>query len=242
MISKTAMLALVKAFRAADVDKALTENPALRAVRDERGRNWLHVCCGQKPARGKQKDSIKTAEVLLRHGLDKDSVAFTEGNWQATPVWYAIGRGQNLALAEFLLKRGASPEHSLWAAGFNNDLAAIRLLVKHGATLETVVEETTPFLGAVQGSHFGPAAELLKLGADPDFRDQHGMTALHYMLKKSSDKKHIAMVVAADARGDIPDKAGVTAIDILRKKKDPGLRKLAEQLAASSGARARATR
>ena len=232
MISKTAMLALVKGFRAAEVDKALKENPKLKDVRDKRGRNWLHICCGQKLAKGKEKDSIKTAEVLLKHGFGTSAHAFTEGDWKATPVWYAVGRGQNLPLAEFLLKRGASPNYALWAAGFNDDLAAIRLLVKHGADLEDPsVAYEPPLLGAVKWSHFGPAEELLKLGANPDSQDKAGMTALHLMLKKNSDKKHIAMMVRLGARGDIKNKAGVTVIEILRKKKDPELRQLGETLA-----------
>ncbi len=233
MISKTAMLALVKDFRWAQIDQALKENPKLKEVRDERGRNWLHVCCGRKPAKGKEKDSIKTAEVLLKHGFDASAHAFTEGDWKATPVWFAIGRGQNLPLAEFLLKRGATPNYALWAAGFNEDLAAIRLLVKYGADLEDPsVAYEPPLLGAVKWSKFGPAEELLKQGANPDSQDKAGMTALHLMLKKNSDKKHLAMMVRLGARGDIKNKAGVTAIDILRKKRDLDLRKLAEQLAA----------
>ena len=63
-------------------------------------------------------------------------------------------------------------------------------------------------------------------------KQPEGMTALHYMLKKGSDPRHIAMVVRYGARGDIKDKAGVTAIDILRRKKDSALRKLADVLAA----------
>ncbi|MEI9993777.1 MAG: hypothetical protein WDM91_04210 [Rhizomicrobium sp.] len=232
MISKTAMLVSVKAFDATAVDNGLKENPALLAFRDRRGRNWLHLCCGRRPAKGREKDSLRTAEGLLRHGFDIDAAAFTEGDWQATPVWYAIAHGRNLALAEFLLERGASPNHSLWAASFNKDLPAIRLLVKYGADLEQIAEETTPFLGAVKWSQFGPAEELLKAGADPNWRDKHGMTALHYMLKKNSDAGHIAMVVRYGARGDIPDGTGKTAIDILRRKKAAALRELAEQLAA----------
>jgi hypothetical protein len=231
-VSKTKMLELVKGFRAAEVDAALRENPALRKVRDERGRNWLHVCCGQKARKGQEKDSIKTADVLLEHGFDPSEPAFTEGTWKAVPVWFAIGRGENLALAEWLMKRGGEPNHSLWAASFRSDLPAIRLLVKHGADLEQVAEDSTPFAGAVGSSKFAAAEELLKLGADPDFVNSKGMTALHMMLKKDSDKKHIAMVVRLGARGDIRDKAGVTAIDILRRKKDPDLRKLAEVLSA----------
>jgi len=236
MISKTAMLGLVKDFRAKEVDKGLNENPKLLEYRDERGRNWLHICCGQKLKPGREKDSIATAKVLIAHGFDISAPAFTEGSWKATPVWFAIGRGQNLVLAEYLLKRGADPNYSLFAAAFNEDLAAIRLLAKYGADLEQVAEGSSPFLDAVRWSKFGPAEELLKLGANPDWRDKDGMTALHYMLKKGSDAKHIAMVVRYGARGDIPDKKGVTVIDILRKKRDPVLRKLADVLAARGGA------
>ena len=57
------------------------------------------------------------------------------------------------------------------------------------------------------------------------------MTALHYMLKKQSDIAHLRMVIAHGARGDIPDAAGNTAVDILRRKRDPELRALAEVLA-----------
>jgi len=231
-VSKTKMLELVKGFHAAEVDTALKENPKLRGVRDERGRNWLHVCCGQKVKKGQEKDSIRTAAVLLKHGYDMSAAAFTEGAWKATPVWFAISRGENKPLAEFLLKKGADPNHSLWAANFRGDLEATRLLVKHGARLEDIAEDTTPFLGAVSWSRFEAAEQLLKLGANPDFVDSKGMTALHYMLKKNSDPKHIAMVVRHGARGDIKDKAGATAIDILRRKRDPALRKLADVLAA----------
>lgn len=230
-VSKTAMLDLVKGFRAKEVEAALKGSPELLTVRDERGRNWLHVCCGQKVAKGNERDSIATAAVLLAHGLGIDTPAFTEGTWQATPVWYAVGRGENRPLLEYLLKRGGSPEHSLWAASFHSDLASIRLLVKHGAYLEAIAEGETPFLGAVKYSKFTAAEELLRLGADPDYRDKHGMTALHYMLKKGSDLAHVAMVVRHGARGDIADKSGKTAIDILSRKKDAGWRELAEQLA-----------
>ncbi len=232
MISKSAMLDLVKGFRAAEVERALASNPALFDYRDERGRNWLHICCGRKASKAKVPDSIKTAAVLLERGYDMNGAAFTEGSWRATPVWYTVSRGENLALTEYLLKRGADPNHSLWAASFRGDLPAIRLLVRHGADLEAVAEDTTPFLGAVKWSKFAAAEEFLKLGANPDYRDKHGMTALHYMLKKASDAKHIAMAVRHGARGDIKDKSGKTVIDILRRKRDPVLRRIAEQLAA----------
>src|SRR5262245_56988937 len=99
MVSKTGMLSLVKAFRWRDVDAGLRGDRHLLEFRDERGRNWLHICCATRVPEPRVKDSIKTAEVLLAQGLDIDREAFTEGTWKATPLWYAVSRGRNLALA-----------------------------------------------------------------------------------------------------------------------------------------------
>ncbi len=216
MTSKTQMLELVRAFDARGVHAALHESPALLDWCDERGRNWLHVCCGTNPKdRGLDpRRAIRTAEMLLDRGLDVNQEAFREGAWKATPLWYAVGRGRNLPLARFLLARGSTPDYCLWAAAFNRDVEAIRLLVKHGANVNDPSVDESPLLGA-----------------DPNHRDESGMTALHYMLKKSSDKKHFELLFAHGARGDIPDKKGVTAAQIMRRKRDPQFRRMAEQLA-----------
>ena len=201
MASRTKPVEAVRELRAADVATALRESPGLLGWRDERGRNLLHVCCGVNVHdRGRMpRDAIRTAGVLLAAGLDLDREAFREGSWRATPLWYAIARGRNLPLAKHLLGRGADPNHCLWAAGFNDDIAAIRLLLAHGA--------------------------------DPDFRDSRGMTALHYMLRKSSAPEHFAMVVRHGARGDVENADGETAAALLARKRDPRLRRLADQLA-----------
>ena len=211
---------------------ALVESPGLLAFRDERGRNLLHLCCGVKPKdRLSPGDAMKTAAVLLDAGLDIDREAFSEGNWKATPLWYAVGRGENLALAKYLLERGADPENCLWAAAFRDDVAAIRLLVAGGASLDPVVEDETPFLAAVKVSHFRAAEALLDLGADVNHRDSKGMTALHYMLKKDSPAEHFRRLIRHGARVDLPDRAGVTAGETLARKRSPGFRKLAAEIA-----------
>lgn len=137
-----------------------------------------------KPRRLRADDSVKTAAVLLAAGLDVDREAFSEGSWKATPVWYTVARGENLLLTKYLLKRGASPEHSLWAAAHRNNFAAIELLVEHGARIDAVAEDETPFLGAAKSGHFAAAELLLRLGADANFQDSRGMTALHHMLNQ----------------------------------------------------------
>jgi hypothetical protein len=232
MVSKTRLAESVRAYRWRETADALAARPDLLAATDEKGRNWLHHCCrapldGRDPA-----DSVRTADVLLDLGLGLDDPAFHEGAWQATPLWFAVGWGKNLALAEHLLKRGANPDFCLFAAAWNDDRAAIRLLLAHGADIEEGAERgDTPLLGAVAWSRFGPAEELLTAGANPNALSAKGATALHMMLKKGSAPEHFDMFAKHGARGDIPGAHGRTAADIMRRKKDAIWRAIAERLA-----------
>lgn len=233
MASKTRMLELVRGLRWKQVDAGLAETPKLVGFRDEKGRNWLHICCGVNPKQRNLKaaDSLRTAAVLLQAGLALDGEAFTEGEWKATPLWFAVARGENLALAKDLVARGADPNHCLWAAAYRDAVAMIELLVAGGAEVDPVVEAETPFLHAVKTSHFRAAKALLDLGADVDYRDPHGMTALHYMLKKRSDERHFRMIARYGARGDLPNREGVTAVEIMARKRSEAFRKLAARFA-----------
>ena len=88
----------------------------------------------------------------------------------------------------------------------------------------------TPLLGAVAWSKFGPAEELLAAGADPDFRNPEGDTALHLMLRKGSPIEALRLFARFGARGDIPDAQGRTPAAILRRKRDPAFHVLAGEL------------
>jgi hypothetical protein len=112
MISKTAMVPLVKEFRWKQVRDGLAEKPELIDVRDKRGRTWLHLACAVDLSTGQPsavRDSIRLAEILLGRGIDINDAAFTEEDFRATPLWYAVAFGKNIALARFLLKRGSDP-------------------------------------------------------------------------------------------------------------------------------------
>lgn len=188
MIAKTRMRKPTQEFRWKQVAAGIAENPEILDARDDRGRNWLHICCGANPQkRGRSAaDGIRTADLLLSAGLGLDQEAFREGEWKATPLWYAVARGENRPLARFLLKRGVDPNPCLWAAAYRDDVSTIRSLLAAGAEVDPVAEDETPFLHAVKTSHFRAAEALLKLGADVDFQDPAGRTALHCMLKKRS--------------------------------------------------------
>ena len=234
--SKTRITACTRAFDTDAVVAGLKARPDLVHHADERGRNWLHLCAsidarkrGLDPA-----DAIRLAAALLDFGIDVNAAAFTEGTWRATPLWYAVVRGENIDLAQYLLASGSTPEHCLWAAVFREDLDMIALLVDAGARLDAVAEQETPLLHAVKYSKFRGAEALLEAGADADYRDVRGMTALHYMLKKNSDVRHFHTFAAYGAKGDIPDRDGRTAAAILSRKRDPAFRAAADRLASES--------
>jgi uncharacterized protein len=228
MVSKTSLLPLVRAFDWKAVDAGLRDKPALIAHRDDRRRNWLHICCatyldGRDSAR-----SIRTADVLMAHGIDVRDHAFTEGRWRATPVWFCVAYGRNLDLAEHLLKLGASAQHSLYAAAYNRDTAAIQLLCRYGADIEEAAGgDSSPLLGAIGWSHFEAAEAMLKCGADVNAQDDRGRTAAHMMLKKGSDYEHFELLARHGARFDLPDKQGLTAAEVMLRKRDPRFRALA---------------
>lgn len=229
MVSKTRMIALVRSHDAKGVDEALAANTALRAYRDERGRNWLHLCCMAKPKNGSA-TSIRTAKVLLRD-YDVNEPAFVEGTWKATPLWHAIAFGRNLPLARLLLSWKSDPNHCLFAAAHNDDADAIRLLIRADADLEQCAEGETPLLHAVQYSRFKGAEALLAAGANPDAKDAKGRTALHRMLRKDIDPRFFDLFARHGARIDIPDAEGRTVAEIRSRKRDPLFKRIAARLA-----------
>ena len=177
MSSKTSLLAAVKELRWKEVAGGLADNPALLRFRDAKGRNWLHLCGSVnlqvQPALD-AKNSIKVAKVLLESGLDINDAAFREGSWRATALWYAIAHGRNLPLATYFLEQDSDPNHCLWAAAFNNDVEAIRVLARYGAEIDPGTD--TPFLAAIHWGRFEAADELLKLGANVNAQGKLGVT------------------------------------------------------------------
>jgi ankyrin repeat protein len=164
--------------------------------------------------------------------MDLHAHAFTEGKWKATPVWWCLSWGRNLALAEHLLKLGATTDYAAFAVCWNDDVPALDLLLKYGAKVDDrTASDETPFIGAIQWSRFRYAEALLKRGADVNARDRKGNTAFHLMLKKGSDFEHFAMLAKHGARADIPGPDGQTAAAVMSRKKDDRFRKLAAKLA-----------
>jgi len=235
MSSKTRTLELVKGLRWRELRAEIRDDPRFLGVRDGKGRNLLHLCCSVNPEKTGKKaiDGVHTADVLLDAGLDVNGAAFEEGNWKATPLWFAIAFGENLALAKHLLKRGSTPRYCIWAAVNRDNPAAIRLLAQSGAE-DPTNEEGSPLLAAVDWNKPAAAAELLKLGANVDYQDKDGRTPLHSALRKRRERDFVQLLIDHGARGDIRDATGETARDLLSRRRDPAFRAMAESLAARS--------
>ncbi len=219
-MSKTRLFQAIKALDVDAVAALLDAQPELIRVIDDRRRNPLHFLCSLPADPRTSTRALTLARRLLDAGLDVNAPAFVEGVFQATPLWYAISRGRNLPLVRFLLKHGSTPENSLWAAAFAENLPAIDLLVKSGASLDPVTEDETPFLSAIKWSRFTAAERLLRHGANVNFQNSKGVTALHLVLKKNSDRKHVEMLLRHGADPTIRSKDGKTALDLVARRRD----------------------
>ena len=214
---------LFRSLKALDVDavaELVGADPALLRAVDDRKRAPLHFLCSLPPAPKGADRATRLARLLLEAGADIEAPAFTEGSWHATPLWYAVSRGENIAMARFLLKRGAKPEHCLWAAAFRDDVEMIELLLEHGATIDPVAEDETPFLSAVKTSHFAAAECLLRHGANVNVQNSKGLTALHFMLKKDSPPKQVAMVMRHGADPSLRARDGKSPLDLVARRRD----------------------
>jgi uncharacterized protein len=142
--SKTALFAAAKAWDTTAVRAILAAVPALVSASDLRGRRALHIACGVKPGGSSlgEASGIKTATALLEAGADLEAevpMDEDEEDFRATPVWYAVSRGENLPLVRFLLKRGADASYSLWAAVWRDDATVLRELLKANPRLNPQV-------------------------------------------------------------------------------------------------------
>jgi ankyrin repeat protein len=96
-----------------------------------------------------------------------------EGDFRATPVWYAYSRGENPPLVRFLIKRGADTSYSLWAAVWRDDDAMCREFLKTNPRLNLRAHGETPIFYAARLQRLKTLKLLIKAGADPRIKDHH---------------------------------------------------------------------
>src|SRR5690242_3978785 len=98
-MSKTRILDAVRRLDTPAAKSLLDSNPALISAADPSGKNLLHVACmvhhqklGLPPSA-----SVRLASLLLDQGLEIDAPF---GKDACTPLFFAVARGRNPALAK----------------------------------------------------------------------------------------------------------------------------------------------
>jgi ankyrin repeat protein len=165
------------------------------------------------------------ATFLLDRGLEIDVAVGADA---CTALFFAVARARNQTLIKLLLKRGANatsaPGGGLFAAGWWEDLENLELLIRAGAPIDNVHTEnsqtSTPFLACWCWKRFDAAKFLALKGANVNFQDHKGRTALHHGLEKEFDPSLLKWLVQHGASPDIAAHDGISARLKASRKRD----------------------
>jgi hypothetical protein len=243
--SKTALFDAAKRWDAHGVRRLLAASPELVRARDPRGRTALHLCAATPlpPGDTDARPSIATARALLAGGADMNEVSeIPDGTeiFRASPLWYALARGRNHALARFFVKEGADPQGCLWTVIFTNEPAMVRLLLQAGSPTNVWFDGETPLLYAARLGREEPLFALIAAGADTSVKDAKGRTAIDHARGGVCSRAHqpgTAYAKGSRTRGQRSDRA-----DGRRHVRDAGGRAGSRRLDRRGGARGRARR
>ena len=220
--SKTRLFEAVKALDVDAVRAQLDAKPSLLTVRDRQDRNLLHLTCGVPTWDLEVSPSVapRLAGLLLDRGLEVDAVY---GRDKCTALFESVARARNPTLASFLIKRGAkvanAPGGGLFAAGWWDDVENLELLLDHGARIDVVVG-ITPFLASWLWRKFEAAKALACRGANVNYQDKKGRTALLLGVEREYEPALLRWLVDHGASADISDRDGVSARSRASRKRD----------------------
>jgi ankyrin repeat protein len=181
--SKTGVFEAAKTWNASALRTMLEASAELVRARNAKGRTALHLACAVKPGGAAlgEANGVETVSALLEAGAELEAEApmdEDEGDFRATPLWYAVARGENPTLVRFLLARGADPSFSLWAAVWRDDEALCRELLRRRPRLNLRAHGETPIFYAARLRRLKTLELLIDAGADPAIADDHGRDAL----------------------------------------------------------------
>lgn len=198
---------------------------------EDSGKNALHYLCGIEIAKrpAKAEESLSMLKLLLAKGMDINSIHRIKeecGFFPATPLWYAYTRGRNKLLYEYLLANGANPEHCIYAITWYNDVEAAGLFKSYGAQTDPGVGNDSPFIAAFNWKRFEVAEWFLSNGANVNFADKDGNTALFYAVKRKYKLDQIRLLLKYGADFNIENKQGISARKLAEQNNQTGVLKL----------------
>ncbi|XOV89705.1 MAG: ankyrin repeat domain-containing protein [Pseudomonadota bacterium] len=168
-----------------------------------------------------QQASLASARQLLEAGAAVDQIdpqVGTEGDFQPTALWRAVGWQKHHALAQLLLEAGASPDNAIFAAAFDGDREMLDLLADYGVDLEPRVAGRTPLLDLIYFRRPANVTWLLSRGADPAATDAEGRNALHLAAIQGIRPEIVEQLLAFGADRQATDKSGNLPLDYARQK------------------------
>ncbi len=195
--SKTALFEAAKVWDFAAVKAIVAVAPGLLTATDPKGRAALHIACAVRPGGAGlgEASGIRTVTALLEAGADLEAevpMDEDEEDFRATPVWYAVSRGENPPLVRFLLKRGADASYSLWASVWRDDAVLCRDLLKAKPRLNLKAHGETPIFYAARLQRLKTLDLLIEAGADPTIADRRGRDAVDIARARRLPKELIA--------------------------------------------------
>jgi ankyrin repeat protein len=213
-ISKTRFIEAVRNWNVKEVAAALHQRPEFVSLVDGAKRTPLHICAG-RVASGATKSSaaIATAKVLVEAGATVNAVQPIPDDGEifpATALWYALAWGRNRPLASYLLRRGADPNNCMFALVYADDLTSAKLVRRHGARIDEVFGGETPLIYAARHRRAKLVEWLLKEGANPNFRDRRGLSALHHAVRRRLPDSTLRALQKAGADAWTVSKDGVS--------------------------------
>jgi ankyrin repeat protein len=221
-MSKTRILEAVQNLDVTSTKKLLDANPLLLRVTDRQGRNLLHLACSASCAKLGVAEAVsaRMVNLLLDRGLDVESAHPVKDDScdSVNAIWFAVARGRNPTVVKLLIRRGGTP-NGLFAAGWYEDTGMLDLLIRQGAPID-VVAGMTPFLACWCWKKFEAAKFLALRGADVNYQDPKGKTALHHGIEKDFDPVLLRWLVKHGASPDVEDREGVTPRERASRKRD----------------------
>ena len=195
--SRTALFEAAKAWDFATVKAIVAVAPGLLTATDPKGRAALHIACAVRPGGAGlgEASGIRIVTALLDAGSDLESevpMDEDEEDFRATPLWYAVSRGENLPLVRFLLKRGADASYSLWASVWRDDAVLCRDLLEAKPRLNLKAHGETPIFYAARLQRLKTLELLIEAGADPTITDRRGRDAVDIARARRLPKELIA--------------------------------------------------
>lgn len=204
--SRTALISAARMWDWPTVAALLVAAPELVAANDPQGHTALHRACAVKPGSSPQlvePNGIMTITTLLEAGADLEQAVpmnEDEGDFRATPLWYAVARGENFPLVEFLLRRGANASYSLWAAVWRDDVDVCRALLKSTPELNLRAHGETPIFYAARLQRLATLALLIDAGADPSIPDSVGRDTVAIARERKLPEEIIERLVSLQQR------------------------------------------